>query len=316
MCLVIVLAGCLILTGGTVAAVWAIGFFRVKPNASDIDPAWSPDGGQITFASDRNGNYDIYVMRADGSKVVQLTRDPFAGFYYLRSPTDTMPVWSPDGEKIAFISGRSNGVMMSYDPLSIYVMNANGSHVVRSVWDQGTLSVDRWPAWSPEGSRIVFASQVYAANADVYLMNEDGSSVLQLTKDEGDDTTPAWSPDGGRIAFLSNRDGNYNIYVMNADGSDATHLTRDVAPDASGQPAWSPDGSRIAFAAYRNGNTDIYVMDADGSNVTRLTSEIGVDNEPAWSPDGSRIAFVSNGDGDDDIYLMNADGSNLIQLTN
>ena len=315
MCLLIVLAGCLILTGGPLAVIWATGFLRFKPNASDISPAWSPDGSQIAFASDRNGNYDIYVMRADGSKVVQLTRDPLANLYYLRSPTDSMPAWSPDGERIAFISGRDNGIMMSYDPLGIYVMNTNGSHVVRTVWDPGTLSVDRWPAWSPDGSRIVFASQVYAANADIYVMNEDGSSAMQLTKSEGDNTTPAWSPDGSRIAFLSNRDGNYNIYVMNADGSNVTHLTRDAAQDASGQPDWSPDGSHIAFAAYRSDNTDIYIMDADGSNATRLTGDIGVDNEPAWSPDGSRIAFVSNRDGDEDIYMMNADGSNLIQLT-
>ena len=84
---------------------------------------------------------------------------------------------------------------------------------------------DRSPAWSPDGSRIAFES-FRDRNHEIYVMNADGSDVIQLTDNRGFDRSPAWSPDGSRIAFDSDRDGNDEIYVMNADGSGQTNLTK------------------------------------------------------------------------------------------
>jgi len=149
-------------------------------------------------------------------------------------------------------------------------------------------------------------------NLDIYLMNADGSGVMQLTNDPSNDTYPDWSPDGTRIAFTSFRDGNWEIYVMNADGSHATRLTDNGAQ----WPAWSPDGTRIAFNTVRDGNWEIYVMNADGSDPRNLTNSPDEDGSPAWSPDGTKIAFNSHRDGNEEIYVMNADGSGLGNLTN
>ncbi len=166
-------------------------------------------------------------------------------------------------------------------------------------------TVQPTPAVSVSG-RITFVS-----DSDIYVINADGSGVVQLTDNEFADWEPVWSPDGNRIAFRSNRDGPWYIYVMNADGSDVLRLTD---YDAF-QPSWSPDGSRIAFISDRDGNHEIYVANADGSGVVQLTDNYSIDVKPAWAPDGRHIAFVSDRDGDYDIYVMSSDGSSSVQLT-
>jgi dipeptidyl aminopeptidase/acylaminoacyl peptidase len=150
-------------------------------------------------------------------------------------------------------------------------------------------------------------------DAEIYVVNSNGTGASRITTQAGADVSPAWSPDGSRIAFASQRDGNFEIYVMSANGTNPVRLTNVGAADS--HPAWSPDGARIAFVSERDGNPEIYVMNADGSSPVRLTSHSASDSEPAWSPDGTRIAFVSDRDGNDEVYLMAADGSGLSRLT-
>ncbi|HEV8398318.1 MAG TPA: hypothetical protein VGQ18_00620 [Gemmatimonadales bacterium] len=157
-------------------------------------------------------------------------------------------------------------------------------------------------------TQIAFAD-VADGNADIYLINSNGTGRTRLTMDPGGDTEPAWSPDGSKIAFVSDRDGNAEIYVMNADGSSPLRLTNAAAGDHG--PAWSPDGARIAFWSERDGNAEVYVMNADGTNPVNLTNNPDVDTDPAWSPDGAKIAFGSRGG----IYLMSADGSGRILIS-
>ena len=213
------------------------------------------------------------------------------------------PKWSPDGEKIAFVSYRDGN-------LKIFVMDADGNNRTRLTKDSGGNAS---PAWSPDGEKIAFHS-TRDGNHEIYVMEADGSNQTRLTNDSGDNDTPAWSPDGEKIAFHSIRDGNQEIYVMEADGSNQTRLTNDSAGDA--RPAWSPDGEKIAFHSNRDGNQEIYVMEADGSNQTRLTNHSGGNARPVWSPDGEKIVFHSNRDGNQEIYVMEADGSNQTRLTN
>ena len=206
---------------------------------------------------------------------------------------------------IAFKSNR-DGVTAE-----IYAMRADGSGQTRLTSNPAT---DDCPAWSPDGSKIVFCSDRDGI-FQLYTMNADGSEVTRLTHSGARDLHPAWSPDGTRIAFarvtfLANED----IFVMNADGTDPTPLTDFLGADYDA--AWSPDGTRIAFVSSRDGHHHIFVMNADGTGVTRLTSGTGRHEHPAWSPDGTRIAFASTRDvGRFEIYVMNADGTGLKRLT-
>ncbi|MYA62584.1 MAG: hypothetical protein F4X94_08445, partial [Dehalococcoidia bacterium] len=224
-------------------------------------PVPIPSSGRIAFSSNRDGNYEIYVMNTDGSGLTRITNDS--------SVDDSHPSWSPDGQRIAF---ESDG--------EIYVMDANRSAPARLT---DLRSASR-PSWSPDGRRISFRSNQGGDDWDIYVMNADGSDITRLTHQHEDESHPSWSSDGQRIAFESEGE----IYVMNADGSDITLLTDDSGDDI--RPSWSPDGQRIAFTSYREWNWDVYVMNADGTNIIRLTNDPGNDHLPSWSPDGQRIA--------------------------
>jgi len=154
---------------------------------------------------------------------------------------------------------------------------------------------DGFPAWSPDGQKIAFASN--RGNYDVFVMNADGSGQTSLTNNVEDDFDPAWSPDGKRIAFVTSPRGVvFEIFVMNADGSGQRNLTDDPTHADTG-PSWSPDGRKIAFTTNRGigGCSDIFVMDADGGSLRNLTNDRAADSSPTWSPDGRRIAYSSFG---------------------
>ena len=270
--------------------------------AASPSPTPSPLSGKIAFASDRDGDHEIYVMNADGSNLTRLTDN---------SAMDQQPQWSPDGGKVVFSSNRD-------EKLEIYVMVADGSNVSRLT---DSPDVDESSDWSPDGTRIAFDT-FRDGNQEIYVMNSGGSNQVNLTNTSGhEEGHPSWSPDGSKIAFVFGRGANSGIYVMDADGSNRTLLADSPIRDTG--PSWSPKGNKIAFWSRRGFSPnefgrpqpnapDIYVIDTDGFNETRLTSHVGWDFNQVWSPDGSNIIFVNDRDGNNEIYVMNADGTNPV----
>jgi Tol biopolymer transport system component len=196
----------------------------------------------------------------------------------------------------------------------IFVVNADGSEPVNVTNDPAS---DLTAAWSPDGSKIAFASD-RDGDLEVYVMNADGSDVVQLTDNDALDCCARWSPDGTRLVFHSNRTENLDIFVMEADGSDVVALTDGPAFDA--YPDWSPDGTRIVFESDRAGDSQLFAMNPEGLQLEQLTT--GGGGNPAWSPDGTRIAhsrYVDDrpdGNAAFDVVVMNADGSGEVNLTN
>ncbi|HEY9282453.1 MAG TPA: hypothetical protein VIP46_03270 [Pyrinomonadaceae bacterium] len=143
--------------------------------------SWAPDGRRISFTSRRDGNWDVYVMNADGSRPARLTDDPASDLY---------STWSPDGKKIAFGSKRGG-------KFDIYVMGADGSNPTRLTGGAGDST---FPSWSPDGKRIAYMSNA-GGKWRIYLVNAGGSGRRRVTVSSGNDYNPSWSPDGSRLAF-------------------------------------------------------------------------------------------------------------------
>ncbi len=282
-----------------------------KPRVAD--PYHSATGNtgspRIVFGSARNGgNHDIFLMDLDGGNQVRLT----TSLAY-----DDQPKWSPDGSKIAFMSGRDGN-------LEIYTMNADGSAQTRIT---NNPLADGFPAWSHDSTKIAFVrgNLNSPSTFEIFVMNADGSNQTQLTTDSAIDGVPSWSPDSTKIVFMSGGssvfDANsFEIFVINANGSNRTRLTNNTIAD--GQPSYSPDGTKILFAsgnAMNPNGIEIFVMNVDGSNRIQLTSNNVTDGFPAWSFDGSNIVFASGSVADEttvELFVMNANGSNRAKLTN
>lgn len=222
--------------------------------------------GRLVYATDRDGNREIYTIRVDGTDRTRITDHP---------ATDGNPAWSPDGSEIVFLSRRDN--------TGIYRVQADGSNV--------TLVTDRVdestsPTWSPNGSRIAFRTP----DGEIATIRPDGTGFT-VVFDSGAD--PAWSPDSDQIAFTRGGE----IWTGNSNGTSSTNTGVGGV-----QPRWSPDGGRIAF--WGNG---VETMDPDGTDVAQLTSG----RHPSWSPGGDRIAFVDGGD----IFVIDRDGSDRERVT-
>jgi Tol biopolymer transport system component len=247
------------------------------------------------------------------------------------------PVFSPDGQKIAFINYPGglkvqSGYMTKLGVPQLYVMNANGTNVTR-IAKLGDVPETWVPyAFSPDGTQIAFTPMRGGSDPDIYVADADGTDVHNLTHNSlANDSGPTWSPDGTKIAFgRYDYEKGYLICTINSDGTNLTNLSDASAQTSDDTPVFSPTDEKLAFVRSPVSYDKfipptIYVVNADGTNLTRLFGQHAPSNlyfsadELRFSPKGDRIAFRSVSPSGEKvlpaIYVMNADGTNPAPIT-
>jgi Tol biopolymer transport system component len=256
--------------------------------------------GRLAFQSDRSGNFEIYFTRSSGTALDNISQNIFG---------NTNPSLSLDGNKLVYLSDRDTvrniylfqnstttrllPTLANYDAprisyagdeivfvrnFNIYVMTSNGTGVT-ALTSTGNDTANFSPAFSFDGSSIVFVRTVQHGYSDIYRMSSLGGAVQNLTGGVGDNRDPSFSPDGKEIVF-SRAD---HICILTLANKNVLDLMPHDSLNVNMQPVFSPDGSSIAFVTNRDGNMEIYTMGRDGTNLKNISDHEAVDLYPTWS---------------------------------
>lgn len=238
----------------------------------DFFPSITDDGNSVLFASDRTGRYQIYEYDLLNDSLTQLTTFTNLNAY--------APTASPDGRFIVFYGISPGGSHPSNH--NIWVMERDGDNPVQIT----NLPGGGWdPVWSPDGTQILFASQI-GGIPQLIVTNADGTGLRQVTDFTGIRGRNDWSSDGKTLSTYIGSAWEREIYVFDPNGENVVRLTfggNNLAP------SFSPDGVWITFISYRDHpmqdlGCEIYIMRVDGSDATRLTDNDICDWQPRWGP--------------------------------
>jgi len=272
--------------------------------ATNVRPAWSPDGKSIAFQSNRDGPYHIYVMNSDGTNLRQLTSG---------DNDDRHPSWSPDGKTIAVDTGEQ----VTREIALIDVASKNRTQVTR------LGKTAQFPSFSPDGKMIAFF--LYELGGmDLWTVGRDGGNPVAVTKQLATEANnqctfachaARWSPDGSRIAF-SDGD-NARVLLM---ASLVSGVTTPVSPDGekSHFPVFLGDGRMVYVTEHvtlDQSYTDLWIVDPNSSSArTELAQNIQAQGPFELSKDGSELLFASPRTGNFEIYSVTLDAAGKAAL--
>jgi TolB protein len=249
----------------------------------------------LAVSANHLGNWEIFLVYPESGDIKNITRN---------KATDLEPNWSPDGQRIAFVSDRSG-------ENEIWVMSADGSDPKQLTEKCGGCTGLRW---SPDGKKIAFTCGKSGTD-HIHVADTGTGKVTALTDGETACRQPAWSADSKKLSYSYYGGGFYGTYIMDADGTNKEN----ISGEGGGLDAhWSTDGKRITFTSVRDGNGfRVYAMDADGKSVKQLSMDAnGVGNVfPRWSPDGKSVAYGEQVDGVLQIAVVGADGTGQKVIT-
>ena len=255
--------------------------------------------GNLVFATNRDGNSEIYVQNLANQSLTRLTSN---------SAQDVQPALAPDSVQVAYVSNQDGNNEIYLGGVDRRVPLNLTNHAAD----------DQQPAWSADGNWIAFTTN-RDGNQEIYVMRSDGSQVRNLSNNPANDYAPTWFTIAGVfgaedwIAFTSTRDGNQEIYRVKLDGTGLTNLTNNPANDYS--PAGAASGQTLAFVTERDGNPEIYTINVNGGAATNITNNPARDLDPAFGLNGSWITFSTDREGNLEVYAVRAQGGAAYNLT-
>jgi Tol biopolymer transport system component len=267
--------------------------------------------GELAFASDRSGSFQIYSLILGSAAEPQMLTDMSGGA--------CQPAWSPDGRQLIFVSPCSQN-RDSYPGSTLFIVDSDRGEVRALLADAGG---DYDPAWSPDGESVVFTSLRENNRPQVHRFNMTSGDMVNLSKSSSPEFMPSWSPDGSQIVFVSTGAGPYQLWTMDANGGAKAFFSRSDNRRNS-DPDWSPDGQKILFVqSPLSGGlpSGLEASWADGGSERGRDEQVAVASTMpmrgvVYSTDGNWIVFSSNPDGaNHDLYMAALNSGEIIQLT-
>ncbi|SNZ00956.1 TolB family protein [Flagellimonas pacifica] len=248
--------------------------------------SYSPNGQNILFESNRDGNWEIYLMDKNGENVQRLTKS---------TSDNRRPSWHPNGKKIIFESNR-NG---KFELFILKIKNRKVTKLLDPIGNEEPI----FASFAPNGKSIAVSFKASESKSNLVLLNKKGRLLQKLTSNEKRTFYPKWSGDGNEIVFFSRQDTNNQddeIYKLNLKTGKETRLTNWHKHNFC--PSWSHNSKKIAYVTSMEGTRpEIYIMDADGSNQIRLTYNKDGETLPNWHPTENKILVTAYRNGNYEI---------------
>ncbi len=250
-------------------------------------------GAKIAFVSTKINSagqqllHELQIADVDGfnAQVIMSSSEPIMS-----------PAWSPDKNRIAYVSFENHKSSLFIQTL------ATGKRIKVSAFP----GINGAPAWSPNGRKLALTLSK-DGSPNIYVVDTGSKKLIQITKNSFINTEPTWSPDGRTIVFTSNQDGKPQLYKVASTGGNAARLTSHTDGNYNANASFSPDGKKIAFVHAVNNNYKIAIMDLATRKINVLTTG-GLDESPSFSANGAMVLYANLQHGKSGLAAVSIDG--------